>query len=60
MTAAERLVVASREMHAARENCPHWDYEGESEYRHECCYLVSDLERAYIVARKAASRAVTK
>jgi hypothetical protein len=47
------LVNARRELDAARDACPHWDYESEDEHA-ECCYRVADARRAVRKASKAA------
>lgn len=46
------LSNARRELEAAREACPHWDFESDGDHA-ECCYRVDDARRA---VRNAAQR----
>lgn len=47
------LAAARRELDAAREACPHWDFESETDGCHaECCYRVDAAKRAVRAAAK--------
>lgn len=45
------LAAARRDLDAAMEACPHWDYESEG-CNFECCYRVDDARRAVKAAAK--------
>jgi nitrite reductase/ring-hydroxylating ferredoxin subunit len=46
------LATARNELLAARDECPHWGFESESEETHECCYRVDDARRRYRTAKR--------
>jgi hypothetical protein len=48
------LAAARRDLEAAREACPHWDFESDGCHS-ECCYRVDDAKRALRKARAAAA-----
>lgn len=50
---AVRLVNAKNERRLAVHDCPHWDYSGDFEPVHDCCYRLLDAEQAVHNARKA-------
>lgn len=51
------LANAKRDLSAAMEACPHWDYESDGNGNHsECCYRVDDARRA---VKKAAKKVQT-
>jgi hypothetical protein len=49
------LAAARRDLEAAREACPHWDYESDGSHG-ECCYRVDETRRAARAASKAAAQ----
>lgn len=48
------LATARRELDAAREACPHWDFESDGCHA-ECCYRVDDAKRALFAAKQKAA-----
>lgn len=44
--------AAQKRVHAARDACVHWDYEGTTG-EHECCYEYAEALRARKAAREA-------
>lgn len=54
-----RLQAARRSLELAREECSHWEYMGEIEFPHDCCWDVLDakqeLRMASAECKKAAS-----
>lgn len=51
------LDAARRELSAAIEACPHWDFESEGDAHEECCYRVDDAKCRYRAAKAAVARA---
>lgn len=54
-SAVIRLQNARRRLELAREECPHWDMEEDSDDTHDCCYEVREAKRELRAARDAAA-----
>lgn len=50
-----RLQNARRRLELAREECPHWDFEADSDDTHDCCHEVRQAKRELRAARDAAA-----
>lgn len=48
-----RYQNARRSLELSREACPHWEYLGEIEFPHDCCYDVLDANQELRHARDA-------
>lgn len=51
-----KLAAAKRELDAAFDACPHWDFEDDEPCHAECCYRLDDARRAVRKARKSVER----
>lgn len=52
-----RLYNAKLVLWRARENCPHWEYLGEIEFPHDCCWDVLDAKQELRMASAECKKA---
>lgn len=51
-----RLQAARRSLELARQECPHWDYLGEIEFPHDCCWDVLEAGQELRIANAERKR----